>query len=309
MDEVKVSVIIPVYNVEKYIEQCIKSVVNQTLKEIEIIIVNDGTKDNSIKKIEKYLSDPRIVLINKENGGLSSARNAGMKIAKGEYISFIDSDDFIELTMLEDLYNNSEKAEIVFSDIIFYDNKTKVKTYDKRKESFKKNINKGSYFVLDFLGVVWNKIYKREYLERIKLIFIEEVKIGEDIEFSLRALFLANTVKHINKFHYYYRNNREDSIVFNQDIFNKKNKKDLLSIASLEIIIKRIEIFYEEYEKKLNSYEKIELKLMGLYQYNELIKKKKESAIPREVIKNFEIILKNNWKSLSDQEKVVLKKN
>ena len=138
MDEVKVSVIIPVYNVEKYIEQCIKSVVNQTLKEIEIIIVNDGTKDNSIKKIEKYLSDPRIVLINKENGGLSSARNAGMKVAKGEYISFIDSDDFIELTMLEDLYNNSEKAEIVFSDIIFYDNKTKVKTYDKRKESFKK---------------------------------------------------------------------------------------------------------------------------------------------------------------------------
>lgn len=131
MNKIKVSIIVPVYNVEDYIEECIDSIVNQTLKEIEIIIVNDGTKDNSIKKIEKYLSDPRVVLINKENGGLSSARNAGLKLAKGEYISFIDSDDFIELTMLEDLYNNSEDSEIVFSDIILYNNITKEKKIEK----------------------------------------------------------------------------------------------------------------------------------------------------------------------------------
>lgn len=138
MNEIKVSIIIPIYNVEKYIEQCIESVVNQTLKDIEIIIVNDGTKDNSMKKIEKYLSDPRIIVIDKENGGLSSARNVGLEIAKGEYIAFIDSDDFIELTMLEELYNNSEKADIVFSDIIFYDDKTKNKKYSKIKLSFEK---------------------------------------------------------------------------------------------------------------------------------------------------------------------------
>lgn len=104
-----------------------KSIVNQTLKEIEIIIVNDGTKDNSMKRIEKYRSDSRIIVINKKNGGISSARNAGLKIARGEYISFIDSDDFIELNMLEDLYNNSEESEVVFSNIVFYDNQTKEK--------------------------------------------------------------------------------------------------------------------------------------------------------------------------------------
>lgn len=104
-EKIKVSVIIPVYNVEDYIEKCLESVVNQTLKEIEIIVVNDGTKDNSMKKIEKYFSDSRIKIINKQNGGQSSARNAGLAISKGEYISFIDSDDFIEEKMLEELYN------------------------------------------------------------------------------------------------------------------------------------------------------------------------------------------------------------
>ena len=96
MEEIKVSVIIPVYNVEKYIRQCLESVTNQTLKDIEIIVVNDGTKDNSMKIVEEYLSDERMKIINKENGGLSSARNAGIKATQGKYICFIDSDDFID---------------------------------------------------------------------------------------------------------------------------------------------------------------------------------------------------------------------
>lgn len=125
METIKVSVIVPVYNVEEYIEECIESIVNQTLKEIEIIIVNDGTKDNSMKKIEKYLSDSRIVIINKENGGISSARNAGLKIARGEYVTFIDSDDFIKITMLEKLYDQTSDFEIIFSDFIFYNNNSK----------------------------------------------------------------------------------------------------------------------------------------------------------------------------------------
>lgn len=119
-EKIKVSVIIPVYNVEEYIEKCLDSVVNQTLKEIEIIVVNDGTKDNSMKKIEKYFSDSRIKIINKQNGGQSSARNAGLAISKGEYISFIDSDDFIEEKMLEELYTESENTDIVFSDSLNY---------------------------------------------------------------------------------------------------------------------------------------------------------------------------------------------
>ena len=101
MERVKISVIIPVYNVEKYIRECIESVLNQTLKDIEIIAVNDGSRDNSIKIIEEYLSDARLKIINKENGGASFARNIGMKAARGEYIYFIDSDDFINEDVLE----------------------------------------------------------------------------------------------------------------------------------------------------------------------------------------------------------------
>ena len=129
MESIKISVIIPVYNVEKYIRECVESVLNQTLKDIEIIAVNDGSRDNSIKIIEEYLSDARLRIINKENGGASFARNIGMKAARGEYIYFIDSDDFIEEDVLEILYRNSEseKMDIVCSCFSFYNDKTKNK--------------------------------------------------------------------------------------------------------------------------------------------------------------------------------------
>ena len=97
----KVSIIVPVYNVEEYLERCLDSLVNQTLKDIEIIIVNDGSTDGSKEKIQKYINKYKnIVYLEKENGGLSSARNYGIPYAKGEYIGFVDSDDYVELTML-----------------------------------------------------------------------------------------------------------------------------------------------------------------------------------------------------------------
>ena len=113
MENIKISVIIPVYNVEKYIGQCLDSIVNQTYKNLEIIIVNDGTKDNSMRVVEKYLSDKRIKIINKENGGLSSARNKGMEEVTGEYISFVDSDDWIELDTYERLIKNLTNEDVI----------------------------------------------------------------------------------------------------------------------------------------------------------------------------------------------------
>ena len=107
MNKPKISVIVPVYNVEKYIKKCLDTIISQTFSDIEIICVNDGSTDSSRKILEEYKNkDSRIIIIDKKNGGLSSARNAGMKVAMGEYISFIDSDDWIEETMLEKLYNN-----------------------------------------------------------------------------------------------------------------------------------------------------------------------------------------------------------
>ena len=104
-NNVKVSVIIAVYNAEKYLVQCLDSVLNQTLKEIEIILVNDGSTDNSMQILEKYQKkDARVRVINQENQGAAAARNAGMKLAVGEYLSFLDADDFFSPEMLEEMY-------------------------------------------------------------------------------------------------------------------------------------------------------------------------------------------------------------
>ena len=166
MKNIKISVIIPVYNVEKYIIECIESIINQTFKDIEIIVVNDGSKDNSIKIVEEYLSDKRLKIINKENRGLSSARNKGMKIARGEYIYFIDSDDFINEDVLEVLYKNleSERFDIIFSNFSFYNDKTKKEKKSKFNFPFKENINKNkiisliSYFIGAILAVTGGKL-------------------------------------------------------------------------------------------------------------------------------------------------------
>ena len=101
----KISVIVPVYNVEKYLRKCIESILNQTFREFELILVDDGSTDSSGKICDEYaLKDSRIKVIHKENGGASSARNAGLDVAKGEYIGFVDSDDWIEMDMYGELY-------------------------------------------------------------------------------------------------------------------------------------------------------------------------------------------------------------
>ena len=120
----KISVIIPVYNTAKYLSKCLDSILNQTLKEIEVIVVNDGSKDNSQELIDVYKEkDDRIVAIQKENGGLSDARNVGIDVANGEFIAFIDSDDYIDLLMFEKMYGLSQKhqAEIVLCDLVKVD--------------------------------------------------------------------------------------------------------------------------------------------------------------------------------------------
>ena len=117
----KVSIIVPVYNVEKYLSKCLDSIVNQTLKDIEIICINDGSVDNSQSVLEAYAKkDTRIKVINQENLGLSCARNKGIDIAQGEYIGFVDSDDWIDLEFYEELYNNAinTQSDIAASSIL-----------------------------------------------------------------------------------------------------------------------------------------------------------------------------------------------
>lgn len=294
---IKVSVIIPVYNVEKYIEECLESVVNQTLKEIEIIIVNDGTKDNSMKRIERFLSDKRIIIINKGNGGLSSARNAGLEIARGEYISFVDSDDFIEENMLKELYNGSEKADIVFSNVMLYDEITK-KIKKRMKLNYKlSKENKGFYFWRYMGTEVWNKIYKRDFLKKENIKFVENI-LYEDIPFGLYSLFLASKVKYINKYHYYYRINRENSIM------NMEHKKEKLYISIGKILE---EISKLKNRIKNNKFIELRLDIWQFYYFNDK-RKITGKKIENYEIKNFEQKIKEKYiKNFSDIEKNILK--
>ena len=291
----KVSIVIPVYNVEKYIRQCLESVINQTLKDIEIIIVNDGTKDSSMKIIEEYLSDKRIKIINKENGGLSSARNAGMREAQGKYICFIDSDDFIDSLMMEELYNKIEKtnSDVVESGILLYDNKThKVEERKNKKYNF---VEKGSYLWGKYTTEVCNKIYKKNFLLKNN-IFFEEGMIHEDDLFTIRILFSTNKIEKIEKSFYYYRINREESIMTNVNLERR--------LKALRKIVEKI----KEYQKIMQTdiFSFLMLKILEIYYLIEIYEINNEN-IKKEKIKELEESIKINWEKLLETEKDILK--
>ena len=129
---VKVSVILPVYNVEKYLKECLDSILNQTLQEIEVICVDDGSTDRSLEILREYeKKDKRVIVLTQENKGAGAARNKGLAIAKGEYLSFLDSDDFFASGMLEEAYRRcvEKKAQICVYQVLRYNEKTKETVY------------------------------------------------------------------------------------------------------------------------------------------------------------------------------------
>ena len=157
----KISVIVPIYNVEEYLEKCLDSLVNQTLKDIEIILINDGSPDNSEAIVKKYLKKykEKIVYHKKKNEGQGIARNYGINLAKGDFISFVDSDDYIDLTMFEKLYNKAieEKSDIVAS-VGFIEVKNEIETINNEHFEHSDNMKK---YILNNSGP-WGKIIKKE---------------------------------------------------------------------------------------------------------------------------------------------------
>ena len=194
----KVSIIVPVYGVEKYIDKCLDSLVKQSLKEIEVIVVNDGTKDNSQKIIDKYVKKypDKIKSFIKENGGQGSARNYGLEKASGEYIGYVDSDDFIEKDMYKKLYNKAKEKDY---DIVVCGNYNVSEDYqNKNVDAFISNYNSDLENIFFGKMAVWNKIYKRDILVKNKLEFKEKVWY-EDLAFTLKAIINSNTFAFINE--------------------------------------------------------------------------------------------------------------
>ena len=198
MNKCKVSIIVPVYGVEKYIDKCLNSLVKQSLKEIEVIVVNDGTKDNSQKIVDKYVKKypDKIKSYIKENGGQGSARNYGLKKATGEYIGYVDSDDFVEKDMYKKLYNKAKENNY---DIVVCGNYNVSEDYqNKNIDAFINNYNTDLENIFFGKMAVWNKIYKRDILIKNKLEFKEKVWY-EDLAFTLKAIMNSNTFAFIDE--------------------------------------------------------------------------------------------------------------
>ena len=217
----KVSVIIPVYNVEKYLRECLDSVVNQTIKDIEIICVNDGSTDGSLDILNEYCSnDDRFVIINQENQGLSVARNNGLNSASGDYVAFIDSDDYLlSNDYFEKLYSACEKynADIAVASIIRGNEKKSKYIYKIDKEEVAIDY-KDKLLLCDVpdSNYVWNKLYKRESLLATGIIFPPGT-LYEDLYYTHKVLYYMDKVVTVCGVDYFYRK-RQGSIVKTKNI-------------------------------------------------------------------------------------------
>ena len=238
----KVSVIVPFYNVEGYIEKCLETLVNQTLKDIEIILVNDGSKDRSIDIVKKFLKQypEKIVYLEKENGGLSDARNFAIPYAKGEYIAFLDSDDYVEKDMYQLMYDiaQKEKSDMVECDF-FWKYPDKVKTDIGEKYE-------GTAEALTKIRVVaWNKLIKREILEETKILFPKGYRY-EDVEFTYKLVPHLNKISFLKKpcIHYI---QREGSISNSQN----ERTKEIFDVLDSVIKYYKDNYFYEKYKQQL----------------------------------------------------------
>ncbi|WP_192986683.1 glycosyltransferase family 2 protein [Carnobacterium mobile] len=211
---IKVSIIVPVYNVQEYLSRCLESLVNQTLNEIEIIIVNDGSPDNSETIIYDYKNKfpQKIVYLKKENGGLSDARNYGAKYARGEYITYLDSDDYIDLNAYEIMYQYSNQGtkKIIECNFIWAYKDREVEDRILKYDSLKD-------YILNGRVVAWNKLYKRSWLENTGVIFPKDL-LYEDLEFFLKIVPLLESIEDVSivseSFIYYVQ--RNDAISYKE---------------------------------------------------------------------------------------------
>ena len=257
----KVSVIVPFHNVEKYISKCLTSLIYQSLDDIEIICINDASTDDSKNIVQHYIeNDKRIILLNVNNmSGQSYARNLGLEVASGEYIGFVDSDDWVELDMFEKMYNKAKSAD---SDITM----CQAQLYDDKEQTFYTN----DYYSLKLLGkygdnvftpdetkdeilninvVLWNKIYKREFLQNISVKF-QNGYIYEDLPFFFETYLKAQRINILWEAPYYYRQNRQFSTMQNSD----KKVYDRIPMVERTYNVLKQASFFEEKKAEIISW-------------------------------------------------------
>lgn len=283
-----VSVIVPVYNVEKYLSTCIESIINQTYDKLEIILVDDGSQDKSSEICDNYANkDKRITAVHTKNRGLSEARNTGLRIAKGEYISFIDSDDFIKLDSYENLLNSALKYEpdVIVGEAYKYFNDGK--SFPKMKEkNFSKRLMSGSEFLKESLlqerytPCVPFNIYKRNLIIDNNLFFKKGI-LHEDQNWTPQ-IFLKTQKLYFSDIFFYFHRWREGSIMASKGD-KSKNGVDLVNTCyELSNIFENLEDC--ELKKLLNDY-LVNMFLSGI-SVGKLHRKKYESLIDKDFVNN-----------------------
>ncbi|CVI73531.1 Putative glycosyltransferase EpsH [Clostridiales bacterium CHKCI001] len=250
--EIKVSVIVPVYNTEKYLNACLDSLVNQTLKEIEIILINDGSTDNSGKIIRQYENEypQKFIVIEQENQGQACARNRGLERSRGIYIGFVDSDDIVEPQMFEKMYERAalKNADFVECDYGYYQFNDGVKnTLQKYVKITAKE--KTYQMFLDPMIAPWNKIYKREIIIKSGVVFPERY-IYEDTAFYIDLIPYIKTMEYIDEEYvqHYFRPNSTQT--------KKQNPRvgEMLSIVEQIILFYKKRGFFDQYFEELEYF-------------------------------------------------------
>lgn len=253
-----VSIIVPIYNVEKYIYKVVESLCDQDYKNIEIILVDDGSPDNSPMIIDELaLKNDRIVVVHKRNGGVSSARNAGLSIAEGKYIMFVDGDDWVDSTYVSFFVNMVEGSNYVLGmNKNYYLDSGKKKVDNDQISIFDNNMVAEAIYNGEIFVAVWNKIYNRQFLEENNLRFNEDIWFGEGMLFNIECLQYTNEIAVCEKSLYHQTPNQGSAMrAFNLNSF-------LCGIKSMEMQKQIIELFSENVN---NAWE------LHLYGYNRSI--------------------------------------
>jgi glycosyltransferase involved in cell wall biosynthesis len=246
----KISVIVSAFNIEQYIEKCINSIINQTFKSIEIIIVNDGSKDNTLTIVERLSDkDKRIKVIDKENGGPIEARKAGLKIASGEYILFIDGDDWLDATTLERLYSKARREEL---DIVLYDG---FKVYEDKFEVLL-SFPEGFRLEDDYIKLVLTdkilpsmcfKFIRKKFLVDNDIQFPSNINYAEDLAATVVLFMYSPKVGYINEsLYYYYQRNNSITKSIDNKILDIPKALDFIKSKLLEVKL------YDKYKEEFN---------------------------------------------------------
>ena len=314
----KISIVVPVYNAEKTLKECLDSLINQTYKNLEIILINDGSKDHSLKICKKYQEkDKRIILIDNKNHGVSYTRNVGIEKSTGDFIMFVDSDDYIDINMIKEMlnYQKTNNADLVQCNLLYFDSTRKYIPYSNMNTveinnltditnslisiNYLNCVNKGIFGPVRCIG---GKIYRTSIIKNNNIKFDNKIYIFEDGIFNLKYYKYANKINLINKPYYKYRQSETStSYRYNKD-----------QLKQYDLIFDNLKEYKElkeyQYSYYLNAFELLSAYIKREYKFKsrnyKSFKKIVKSVINKEIYKETIKIVKYN--KLSKKEKLKL---